>query len=208
MRVRNPIGSALWVGLSASLLASPLAYLAGDPAFAQAPASPRPAPAPANATAHPLWRELSPEQREALGPLQSDWEKFDSVRKKKWLEIAAKYPNMSPEGKQRLHERMPQLAKLTPEQRETARENFQNAYALPAEKRQAVTQKYQQLPEDRKKALAAQARAKKPAATAQQGVAHSHPAPASHKPATSTGQPAKNPAPPATDTGSGRQPAH
>lgn len=115
-------------------------------------------------TAHPLWHELNGEQREALGPLAAEWDKFDADRKRKWIEIAAKYPNMSPEGKQRFHERMPQLAKLTPEQRQTARENFQHAYSLPPDQRHAVTQKYQGLPADRKKALAAQAHVKKPTA--------------------------------------------
>jgi hypothetical protein len=142
-----------------------LVCLAAGPVFAQ-PAPPAHGPAAAAhdlSNTHPLWRELSPEQREALGPLASDWDKFDSDRKRKWMEIAAKYPNMSPEGKQRFHERMPQLAKLTPEQRETARQNFQHAYSLPPDQRHAVTQKYQDLPAERKKALAAQAHTKKPA---------------------------------------------
>jgi Protein of unknown function (DUF3106) len=146
-----------------------LAFLAVSPVLAQ-PAPPAGGPAAAAAhdrvNAHPLWRELNGEQREALSPLAADWDKFDADRKRKWIEIAAKYPNMSPEGKQRFHERMPQLAKLTPEQRETARENFQNAYSLPPDQRHAVTQKYQGLPPERKKALAAQAHAKKPVQTA------------------------------------------
>jgi hypothetical protein len=128
--------------------------------LAQAPA----AGSPAGRGVHPAWRELSAEQREALAPLATDWDKFDPDRKRKWLAIAAKYPNMSAEGKQRFHERMPQLAKLTQEQRETARENFRRAYSLPPDQRQALTQRYQDLPEDRKRALAAQAHAKKPAA--------------------------------------------
>jgi hypothetical protein len=59
---------------------------------------------------------------------------------------------------------MPQLARLTQEQRETARENFVRAYSLPPGQRQVLTQRYQELPEERKKALAAQAHAKKPTA--------------------------------------------
>jgi hypothetical protein len=142
--------------LSWLLICLAAAVVLAQPAWAAGGAA-----APTNA--HPLWRELSGDQRDALGPLAADWDKFDSDRKRKWLAIAAKYPNMSPEGKQRFHERMPQLAKLTPEQRETARENFQHAYSLPPDQRHAVTQKYQGLPADRKKALAAQGQAKKPA---------------------------------------------
>jgi Protein of unknown function (DUF3106) len=137
---------------------------AAGPILAQptAPAGRSAAAAQNASNAHPLWRELSNDQREALGPLAADWDKLDADRKKKWVDIAAKYPNMSPEGKQRFHERMPQLAKLTPEQRETARENFRHAYSLPPDQRQAVTQKYQGLPPERKKQLAAQAHVKKP----------------------------------------------
>jgi hypothetical protein len=56
---------------------------------------------------------------------------------------------------------------LTPEQRETTRENFQRAYSLPPDQRQQLTHRYQDLPDERKRALAAQtqsqARAKPPA---------------------------------------------
>jgi len=144
----------LWTasGLAPSLAADAAAVLTASKAGA------------AHTTNHPTWRELSAEQREALAPLAGDWEKLDANRKRKWLEIAAKYPNMSPEGKQRLHERMPQLARLTPEQRETARDNFRKAYSLPSDRRQALTQKYRDLPDERKRALAAQAGAQKSAA--------------------------------------------
>src|ERR1700730_7015163 len=92
------------------LLSLRLACVVASAGLAQPPV---PAPAGGSTAARapsispPQWRELSPEHREALGPLAADWDKLDSDRKKKWLEIAAKYPNMSPEGKQRFHERMP-----------------------------------------------------------------------------------------------------
>jgi hypothetical protein len=146
------------------LLSLLVACAAAGPALAQPPA-PAPATGPSAAhtrvISHPLWRELSPEQHEALAPLASDWDKIEENRKKKWLEIAAKYPNLSAEGKKRVHERMPQLARLTQEQRETTRENFVKAYSLPPGQRQVLTQRYQELPEERKKALAAQAHTKK-----------------------------------------------
>jgi len=108
------------------------------------------------------WSQLTAEQREALSPLAGDWNGFDAPRKRKWLEIAARYKDLSPEGQQKLHERMPELAKLTPEQRKTARENFKKAYALPPEKRRVLTQQFEELPEEEKRALAENAN-KKPA---------------------------------------------
>ena len=73
-------------------------------------------------TGRPTWNELTPAQREALAPLSKDWETLDAERKRKWIEVAAKYPNLSPDGKQRLHERMGEFSKLTPT-KTTAREN-------------------------------------------------------------------------------------
>jgi uncharacterized protein DUF3106 len=165
------------------LLTSLLACWVAGSALAQSPAPATPANPAAAPRAHaaqpsvaqPTWHDLNAEQREALQPLAGDWDKFDAVRKKKWLVIAAKYPNMSAEGKKRLHERMPQLARLTPEQHETTRENFRRAYSLPADQRVALTQKYQELPEDRKRALAAQAPAKRPATTARRTAPAAHP---------------------------------
>ena len=108
----------------------------------------------------PTWRELTPAQREALEPLAKDWCTLDTDRKRKWLEVAAKYPNLSPEGKQKLHERMAEFARLTPAQKNTARENFRRAYEVPAEQRQATVQKYQELPPDKKRELADKAATK------------------------------------------------
>lgn len=140
------------------------AVCAGTALAADPPASPAAALPKGHALAHPTWRELTGEQKEALAPLATDWDKFDGERKRKWVEIASKYRNMSPEGQEKLHQRMPQLARLTPEQRETARNNFKRAYALPPDQRQAITQKYQSLPDERKRELAAQAQPKPPRA--------------------------------------------
>jgi acyl-CoA reductase-like NAD-dependent aldehyde dehydrogenase len=74
--------------------------------------------------------------------------------------VAAKYPNLSPEGKQKLHERMAEFARLTPEQKNVARENFRRAYQVPAEQRQATVQKFQELPPDKKRELADKAATK------------------------------------------------
>ncbi len=114
----------------------------------------------AQGIARPAWSELTTAQREALAPLSSDWAALDAERKRKWLEVAAKYPRLSPEGKQKLHERMAEFSRLTPEQKKTARENFRRAYEVPAEQRQATVQKYQELPEDKKRELANRAASK------------------------------------------------
>ena len=134
----------------------PMTTIAQTPA--KTPVAPQKAPAPA---AKPRWHELTPMQQEALGPLQPQWDTLDTDRKRKWVELSARFPQLSPEGKQHFHERLPGYASLTPAQRETARANFRKAYELPLEQRQSVVEQYKQLPEEKKQALAAQA--KKPA---------------------------------------------
>lgn len=105
------------------------------------------------AQAGPTWNQLSPQQREALAPLAGQWATIPADSKRKWLEIAEKYPQLSPEGKARMQARMAEFARLTPEQRKTARENFQRAYELPRESRESAVQQYQLLPEEKKREL-------------------------------------------------------
>lgn len=107
--------------------------------------------------ARPSWSELTSAQREALAPLAGMWETLEADRKRKWLEMAARFPGLTPDAQKRLHERMGEYARLSPEQRKTARENFRQAYELPADQRQEKLQRYQQLPDEKKRALAEQA---------------------------------------------------
>jgi len=108
------------------------------------------APAPASG---PGWNQLTTAQRDALAPLAGQWSTIPPESKRKWLEIADKYPRLSPDGQSRMQARMADYARLTPEQRRTARENFQRAYELPRDKRESAVQQYQSLPDDRKKEL-------------------------------------------------------
>ena len=139
--------------LAIALAGAATGVAAQSPAGASAPA---PA-APPRALTRPAWNDLTPSQREALAPLEDRWSGFDSARRKKWLEVAQRYPSLSDEGKQRLHERMGEFADMSSQQRRTARENFKRAYELPADQRQALIQEFRELPEDEKRALAEEA---------------------------------------------------
>lgn len=113
----------------------------------------------------PRWGELSVPQKQILAPLAEDWDAMESYRRRKWLGIAHRYPNMTPDEQQRTQERMKEWAKLTPEQRSAARNQFQEINRLPPEKKQSVKEQweiYANLPEEEKarlKALAAQQQA-------------------------------------------------
>ncbi len=127
--------------------------LAPATAYAQGPASTP--PAPQAISAHPDWTELTPVQQRILSPLQPLWDSLPELNRRKWLRIAERYPKFSPEEQARLQTRMAEWVKLTPQQRRLARENYQITRALPAQKKAEAWDKYQQLPEDQKKKLAA-----------------------------------------------------
>ena len=126
------------------------------------------APAHAVTPPQPNWTSLKPQQQEALKPLVGEWDKIDNFRRKKWLGVADKYATMKPDAQKRLHARMADWAKMTPEQRRAARENYKQAQALPPDQKKAEWQQYQKLPDTQKKQLAAAADAKKPVKQKQQ----------------------------------------
>jgi hypothetical protein len=107
------------------------------------------------------WEALTPQQRQALAPLQRDWSSLDASRQSKWLEVATRFPRMSADEQRRLQERMTQWTRLTPAERERARLQFQETRQLPADEKRARWEAYQALSEEERQALAQ--RAEKPA---------------------------------------------
>ncbi len=100
-------------------------------------------------TKTPTWADLSPAQKEILSPLERDWNGMNAQRRKKWLQLAERYPQMTPEQQQRVHSRMREWVELTPEQRAQARERYKNMEKLPPEKRQDIKRKWHQYQEER-----------------------------------------------------------
>ncbi len=167
LRCAGGIGGTLGRGIAVAALVV---------VFASAPcvgAQPKPvasmpsagASAPASAGQGPAWSALKPAQREALKPLERDWAAIDGLRKRKWLEIAERYPSMPPQDQARLQARMAEWARLTPLERGQARLNFQEAKQAPVRDRQASWEAYQALPPEERRALADRA-APAPAAAA------------------------------------------
>ena len=108
----------------------------------------------------PMWSELTVQQKSILAPLSNDWDSLAYYRQKKWLSIAARFPDMKPEEQRRIQGQMQEWGKLTPEQRQLARENFKTANQLPLEQKQELKMKweeYSNLPEDEKEKLKQQA---------------------------------------------------
>ena len=94
--------------------------------------------------ARPLWTELSPKQQSVLAPLAAEWDNLDTVRRKKWVTIANRYPKMQQDERARLQRRMQAWAALTPAQRSEARENYKTLRQLPRPPRGELRQKWDQ----------------------------------------------------------------
>ena len=108
------------------------------------------------------WARLSAADHLALAPFERQWDSFSEERKRKWMKIASRYPKLTPDAQKRLHDRMTEWARMTPDQRRVARENYQVSKELPRETRQNAWKTYQQLPEEQKQRLAASERKRRP----------------------------------------------
>lgn len=85
------------------------------------------------APSRPTWAELTAQQQEILAQLKPEWDSLDRDRRMKWLGIAKRYPSMSAQQQERVQRRMQAWAKLTPEQRRQARENYKRLAKVPHE---------------------------------------------------------------------------
>lgn len=141
------LGKACVCGLLGLLLVLPMLSLAQNSATGQG------------------WSDLTPERQQVLAPLAAEWDGLEAARKSKWLTIADKFPNMPPERQARLQERMQSWAKLTPQQRRVARENYARATRVDPERKNQKWEQYQQLPEEQKQELAAKAQPRKTVTT-------------------------------------------
>ena len=116
---------------------------------------------------NPSWNQLPREQQQILAPIEAEWSTLDAVRKRKWIGIAQRYPQMSVEEQERLQRRMKDWASLTPEQRRAAREKYREFEQLGPDERQAVREKWEQYRQSKADAAALPADAAKPAETPQ-----------------------------------------
>jgi hypothetical protein len=116
---------ALVAALSLCIAAGAAAQPPAEPA-AKKPAAAKPAAKAAQPKpgVRPAWAELTAEQQQILAPLKTDWDSLDPDRRQKWIAIAKRYPRMKAQEQERVQRRMQAWARLTPEQRRQARENY------------------------------------------------------------------------------------
>lgn len=107
------------------------------------------------------WNQLTVPQQAALMPLAGEWNKLEALRKQKWLEVANRFVHMDADEQERVHDRMREWVQLTPEQRRMVRENFARSKKIEPGLKSEQWELYQQLPEEQKQKLAADAAKKK-----------------------------------------------
>lgn len=159
--------------VSCVLLGLMVAGVNAQPVASPAKPAPKLAVKPAD---KPVWAQLSKTQQAALEPLHAEWDPMEGVRKQKWLALAKSYATMKPEEQQRVHERMREWIKLTPEQRKVARQNYTQSKTIAPDQKSATWESYKQLPDEQKQKLAEQAARKQltnlpPAKAAPRGTA-------------------------------------
>ena len=92
----------------------------------------------------PGWAALTPDQRVILAPLEKEWGVMDAFRRKKWIGIAQRYPDMNPLEQASIQRNMREWAKLAPEERKIAREKYKSLRRFAPEERQVVKQKWEE----------------------------------------------------------------
>lgn len=133
---------------SLALLLASLVVLAHGPAKADAGrprASSKGTSSPISLGSGPEWRELSPAQKAVLQPLEGHWPKIDDVGRDKWINVADRFPRLSPAEKQRVQDRMSQWSTLPAQERGEARLRFQQTRQLTPDERQQKWAAYQAL---------------------------------------------------------------
>ena len=130
------------VSLACASLALGAAH--AGPAVAQPPApaaSPAATPAAKPAPAGPLWHELTPQQRQILTPVAGEWNGFSGPKKQRLLNVAKRYPDMSPAEQLKIQARLPHWTELPQTTRDEARNNMKKLLQLPPDERKRTEEK-------------------------------------------------------------------
>jgi hypothetical protein len=92
----------------------------------------------------PGWVALTPDQKAILAPLEKEWGQMDAFRRKKWLGIANRFPDMTAEEQASILRNIRQWARLAPEERKIAREKYKSLKRITPDERRLVRQKWEE----------------------------------------------------------------
>lgn len=147
---RTPSSPRHCAGLVALALAAAGLLTFSARAGAQTPPANRAVPSAVPSEQGMRWSELQPAQQRALKPLEREWPTIDDRNKRKWQELAGRFPKLTAPEQARIQERMTAWAKLSTRERTEARLHFQEAKQLPAQDRKERWDAYQALSPEQK----------------------------------------------------------
>jgi hypothetical protein len=99
------------------------------------------APVAKAAPVGPLWHELTAQQRQILTPVASEWNGFSGPKKQRLLNVAKRYPDMSPAEQLKIQARLPHWTELPQTTRDEARNNMKKLLQLPPDERKRTEEK-------------------------------------------------------------------
>ena len=76
----------------------------------------------------PNWQELSPQQQMVLAPLSDSWDNYTTRRRRTMLDIAERYPDMSPDDQAKIQKRIQRWVKLSQEELGAIRESAKKSH--------------------------------------------------------------------------------
>lgn len=92
-----------------------------------------------------FWSELTAEQQAALAPVAADWNNFPATQQGRLLKVAKGYNKLNLDQRRRVHARLQAWARMTPEQRYVARQNYKKLIELPVRKQAQIKQHWIQV---------------------------------------------------------------
>ncbi len=110
---------------------------------------------PQSAPASQAWKQLTPQQKQALAPLGAQWSALTAQQQSKWLAISQNFTQLPVSEQITMHARMADWVALSPQQRTLARLNFNKLQNLPKEDKKAKWEAYQALSNEEKRLLSA-----------------------------------------------------
>ncbi|MDX8379408.1 MAG: DUF3106 domain-containing protein [Gallionella sp.] len=91
----------------------------------------------ARASAKP-WNDLTAPEQQVLAPIQPQWRQLSDKQHHHFRHLAHQYSALSTNEKMRFSIRLSSWAKLTPRQRQAARDKYRAFSRIPKEKREQV----------------------------------------------------------------------
>jgi Protein of unknown function (DUF3106) len=102
----------------------------------------------------PLWAVLTASQRQALSPLEPIWPTMQESARSRWLAIAGRFQSESPANQARMHARMVEWTRLSPQQRTEARLRYLQTAKIDARLKRERWEAYNKKEETRRERVA------------------------------------------------------